>query len=131
MSGMLGNHNPGFGRFQSAAATAEPKAALVPTTRGITKMVIAICAGRVSYREVGCDLGQPRNRGTFADFLPVRFSDLGQCVHSPLRTVDGKRLRQQKPCTVNRTNSARPKMPGKFVRQFVDLLQFRNSFRVI
>jgi hypothetical protein len=38
-------------------------------------MVVAISDGRVFYREDGCDSGQPRNRDTFAGFLPVRFPD--------------------------------------------------------
>jgi hypothetical protein len=95
-------------------------AAIVPDSRRYTKMPVAISTGRVSYREVGCDFGQPRNRGTFADFLPIRFSDFGQCVHGQPPAEDEKRLRQQKPCIVNRTNPARPKIAGKFVCLFVD-----------
>jgi hypothetical protein len=73
---------------------------------GRTKMLIAISFRRVFYREDGCEVGQPRNRGTFADFLPITFPELGQCVHIQPPAVNGKRLRQQETCVVNRTNSA-------------------------
>jgi hypothetical protein len=77
---------------------------IVPETAGKAKMLIAIFGRRVFYRERRLRFGQPRNRGTFADFLPVKFSELGQCVHIQLPAVDGKRLRQQKTCIVNRTD---------------------------
>jgi hypothetical protein len=119
MSGIAGNAKL---RMAATGLTDLPAnyVGIVPDWRGNTKMLIAISTGRVSYRVVGCDSGQPRNRGTFADFLPVRFSDLGQCVHGQPPAEDGKRLRQQEPCIVNRTNPARPKIAGKFVCLFAD-----------
>ena len=68
----------------------------VPEKRGITKMVVAIFSGRVLYRGSQLRIWQPRNRGTFADFLPVSFPELGQCVHIQLPAVNGKQFRQQK-----------------------------------
>jgi hypothetical protein len=58
-------------------------------------MVIAIFSGRVLYRGSRLRIRQPRNRGTFADFLPVSFPELGQCVHIQLPAVNGKQFRQK------------------------------------
>jgi hypothetical protein len=59
-------------------------------------MLIAILGGRVLYRGSRLRIRQPRNRGTFADFLPISFFELGQCVHIQLPAVNGKQFRQQR-----------------------------------
>jgi hypothetical protein len=71
---------------------------IVPDPHNKMKMHVAISAAGVFYTEDGGRSGQPRNRGTRADFLPEQHPDLGQCVHKLLPAADGKRLFQQSHC---------------------------------
>ena len=57
---------------------------IVPDAHDARKMHIAISAAGVFYTEDGGATWQSRNRGTRADFLPVKYPDLGQCVHKLL-----------------------------------------------
>ena len=74
MSRIPGNYGTSFGRFQAGPAAAGTESAIVSTTRDITKMVIAICAGRVFYREDGCDSGSPVTVARAPIFFPSDFS---------------------------------------------------------
>lgn len=64
----------------------------VPKKGDFAKMRIAISIGEVSYIQDGAICWEPRISGTLADFLPVEFSDLGQCVQKQLPAKGGDRL---------------------------------------
>ncbi len=78
---------------------------IVPDPRDARKMHVAISAAGVFYTEDGGATWQPRNRGTRADFLPVKYPDLGQCVHKLLAAPGGHSLYQQNHCGVYRSDS--------------------------
>ncbi len=78
---------------------------IVPDAHDARKMHIAISAAGVFYTEDGGATWQPRNRGTLADFLPVKYPDLGQCVHKLLSAPGGNALYQQNHCGVYRSDS--------------------------
>jgi hypothetical protein len=64
----------------------------VPKSCDGTKKDIAISLAEVLHIKDGGDSWHSRNRATFADFLPVKFPDSGQCFRGLLPTFDGKRL---------------------------------------
>ena len=79
---------------------------IAPDPRDAKKMHVGISAAGVFYTEDGGATWQPRNRGTRADFLPVKLPDLGQCVHKLVLAADGKRLYQQNHCGIYRSDSS-------------------------
>jgi photosystem II stability/assembly factor-like uncharacterized protein len=79
---------------------------IVPDPRDAKRMHVGISAAGVFFTENGGATWQARNKGTRADFLPVKFPDLGQCVHKLLLAADGERLYQQNHCGVYRSDSA-------------------------
>ncbi len=71
------------------------------------RMYVAISAAGVFRSDDGGETWHPRNKGTRADFLPVKFPDLGQCVHKLALAPGGAdRLYQQNHCGVYRSDSA-------------------------
>ena len=73
-----------------------PLRAMVGNRGDITKMGIAIWAGEVFYREdggLGCGL---RIRSALSDFLPVEFTELGECVLDLLSAKDSADFRLER-----------------------------------
>jgi hypothetical protein len=89
-----------------AAKSDQIVGAKVPEPSDTMKMDVAIYAAGVFYTEDGGRSWQPRNRGTRADFLPDRQSELGQCAHKLLPAAIGKRLYQQNHCDAHRSDSS-------------------------
>ncbi|MBZ5699619.1 MAG: exo-alpha-sialidase [Acidobacteriia bacterium] len=71
------------------------------------RMFVAISAAGVFRSDDGGTTWQPRNKNTRADFLPVKFPEIGQCVHKVvLAPGSSTRLYQQNHCGVYRTDSS-------------------------
>jgi hypothetical protein len=80
---------PAYGDSQSGVPRVR---GTVPRRGDFTKMGIAISVREVFYIQDGAICWEPRIRGPLADFLPVEFSDLGQCVQKQLPAKGGNRL---------------------------------------
>jgi hypothetical protein len=92
VSGMTGNGAARLDCYRNWWHGTPAVRGTVPKKGDFAKMRIAISIREVFYIQDGAICWEPRISGTLADFLPVEFSDLGQCVQKQLPAKGGDRL---------------------------------------
>jgi hypothetical protein len=92
--------------------------AMVPNRVGRPKMGIAISLREVFYREDGARCSRLRIRSALADFLPVEFIELGECVLELLSAKDSAYFRLERINTnrIDLSHRLRPSRSPKNVR---------------